>query len=282
MQRRAPAKINLYLHVTGKRADGYHQLETLVVFADLGDVLSVTPSESLTLTVTGAFADEAGSGAENLVLRAAEALRAATGIRAGAALVLEKNLPVGAGLGGGSADAAAALKLLMTHWAVILPQAQLMKIASALGADVPICLTGTPLIARGVGEEISLPASPLPELHLVLVYPRRPLATKDVFARYRIARQIATPALDFSSAEKFCMSLAQARNQLQPVAISLLPEVAEVLLALETAPQARLVRMTGSGSACFAITDDAQDAHHLAQYLTQRYPHWWVRAVRTA
>lgn len=282
MQRRAPAKINLYLHVTGKRADGYHQLETLVVFADVGDVLSVTPSESLTLTVTGAFADEAGSGAENLVLRTAEALRAATGIRAGAALVLEKNLPVGAGLGGGSADAAAALKLLMTHWAVILPETQLMKIALSLGADVPICLTGTPLIARGVGEEISLPASPLPELHLVLVYPRRPLATKDVFARYRIARQIATPALDFSSAEKFCMSLAQTRNQLQPVAISLLPEVAEVLLALETAPQARLVRMTGSGSACFAIADDAQDAHHLAKYLTQRYPHWWVRAVRTA
>jgi 4-diphosphocytidyl-2-C-methyl-D-erythritol kinase len=282
MQRTAPAKINLYLHITGKRADGYHQLETLVVFADAGDVLRVTPSESLTLTVTGEFSAEAGSGAENLVLRAAEALRAATGIRAGAALALEKNLPVGAGLGGGSADAAAALKLLMNHWAVILPEAQLMKIASALGADVPICLAGAPLIARGAGEEISLPAAPLPELSLVLVYPRTPLATKDVFARYRMERQIATPALDFSSAEKFRMSLAPARNQLQPVAISLLPEVAEVLLALETAPQARLVRMTGSGSACFAITDDAENAHHLAQYLTQRYPHWWVRAIRTA
>jgi 4-diphosphocytidyl-2-C-methyl-D-erythritol kinase len=279
MQLTAAAKINLYLHITGKRADGYHQLETLAIFTDFGDLLRVTPSESLTLTVNGEFAADAGTGEDNLVLRAAEALRQEAGIRAGAALILEKNIPVGAGLGGGSADAAAALKLLMRHWAVILPEAQIMALAQRLGADVPMCLVGKPLIARGVGEQITPLAAPLPPLHIVLVYPRRPLATQHVFARYRMERQIATPVLNPASAEHIYASLSPTCNQLQPVAITLLPEVAEVLRALETAPGARCVRMTGSGSACFALTDTAEDAESLARAIRRGYPDWWVRAT---
>jgi 4-diphosphocytidyl-2-C-methyl-D-erythritol kinase len=281
MQQHAPAKLNLSLHVTGKRADGYHLLESLVVFTQFGDVLRATPAETLRLTVTGEFAADVGADAENLVLKAAHALRRAANVTSGAALTLEKNIPVGAGLGGGSADAAATLKLLMKHWAVILPNPRLNALALALGADVPMCLASRPLIARGIGEEITPLAAKLPPLPLVLVYPRVPIATADIFAQYALETPPVTPALDMTTAETLMDGLVGTRNQLQRTAVMLTPEVAEVLLALNTALQARFVRMTGSGSACFAITEDKPAAERLARDLRAQYPHWWVLATET-
>lgn len=279
MYQHAPAKLNLSLHVTGKRADGYHLLESLVVFTQFGDVLRVTPAETLSLTITGEFAADIGPNTGNLVLKAAHALRIAANVTSGAALVLEKNIPVGAGLGGGSADAAATLILLMKHWGVIVPAATLQALALRLGADVPMCLLSHPLIARGIGEDITPLPLKLPPLPLVLVYPRVPIATAELFAHHTLETPPATPRLDTTTAETLLESLAGTRNQLQRTAVILTPEVAEVLLVLNTALQARFVRMTGSGSACFAITDDKAAAERLAREIHSQYPHWWVRAT---
>lgn len=279
MYQHAPAKLNLSLHVIGKRADGYHLLESLVVFTQFGDVLRVTPAETLSLTITGEFAADIGPITGNLVLKAAHALRIAANVTSGAALVLEKNIPVGAGLGGGSADAAATLKLLMKHWGVIVPAATLQALALRLGADVPMCLLSHPLMARGIGEDITPLPLKLPPLPLVLVYPRVPIATAELFAHHTLEAPPATPMLDTTNAETLLESLAGTRNQLQRTAVTLTPEVAEVLLVLNTALQARFVRMTGSGSACFAITDDKAAAERLAREIHSQYPHWWVRAT---
>lgn len=275
----ANAKLNLYLHILGKRADGYHLLESLVVFTDFGDSLRAEHGTGLSLVVDGEFADAAGNHDDNLVLRAARALQQACGITQGATLFLSKQIPVGAGLGGGSADAAAALRALCKLWAVIPSHEQLHAIAMSLGADVAMCLKNRPLMARGIGDEISPLSAPLPPLHLVLVYPRVHVATPSVYQRYRHEREIAAPAIDMAD---MVGSLAQSHNQLQRAAISVAPEVAEVLLALEGYPQAEMVRMCGSGSSCFALCASADAAAHLAEDITKRYPQWWVKATRAA
>lgn len=270
LTRAAPAKLNLTLHITGKRADGYHELESLVVFTDLQDVVRVQAADTLTLHVEGAFADASGDGENNLVMKAAHALQAASGCTRGAALTLSKHIPVGAGLGGGSADAAAALVLLSQLWQV---DADLPAIALTLGADVPMFLHAPqPLIARGIGEVLAALDVPLPPLQAVLVYPNKKLATVEVYRAYRHETRPAV-AVSFDS-------LAQSRNDLQRAAIALCPEVAEVLLALETMlPSPVLARMTGSGACCFALYHDAAMATLSAQALAARYPQWWVRTA---
>lgn len=262
MRAAAPAKLNLTLAITGRRADGYHELESMVMFTALADVVSVEPAPSLTLRVSGEFAADAGSGHDNLVLKAARLLQQQSGATAGAAIHLEKNIPVGGGLGGGSSDAAATLRLLNHLWQVNLDDAALLALAPQLGADVAMCLYGKPLIARGVGEQITLLQHAPYAGPVVLVHPRKPLLTKDVYAAYHATH--ASPS-------------HTPRNDLQRPAISLMPDIAEILLALETAPQTPiLARVTGSGACCFALYENEQSAVAVASALRRSHPEWWV------
>lgn len=278
----APAKLNLYLHILDRRDDGYHLLESLVVFAELADELSISPADTLQLTVTGEFAAEAGAGEENLVLRAAELLRRETACMQGAALTLTKNIPVGGGLGGGSSDAAAALRGLNRFWQLGLSQYDLRNLAATLGADVPMCLDAVPAIARGIGEDLTPLVGELPTLHAVLVHPRKPLLTKDVYGAFQRSTIIAQWNYDpRQSAINFLNSLEPTRNHLQRPAIEIESSVAEILLTLETLqPAPGLVRMTGSGACCFALYADAESAERAAAFVSREHPHWWVKRTK--
>ena len=256
----APAKINLFLHVTGKRADGYHLLDSLVVFAGIGDRLHAEPSDGLSLVVTGPFAAGLDAEGDNLVLRAARALADAAGIAPNAALRLEKNLPVASGIGGGSADAAAALRLLSRLWSVALDPASMHRIAERLGADVPVCLAGHPTRMRGVGEQLD-PAPALPAYGMVLVNPGVALGTADVFRARRAA--FSAPAElpgKWNSAAAMATGLRGLTNDLQPPAIALRPIVGHVLAALTARPGCLLSRMSGSGATCFGLFPDPEQA----------------------
>jgi 4-diphosphocytidyl-2-C-methyl-D-erythritol kinase len=277
---RAPAKINLFLHVLGRRADGYHTIETLVAFTELADELTITPSAELSLAVTGDFAADAGGGDANLVMRAAQALRDATGTQQGAALSLTKHIPVGGGLGGGSADAAAALRGLNRFWSLGLNQRELQTIAATLGADVPMCLQSVPAIARGIGEDLVPLLWPLPTLYAVLVHPRVPLLTKDVYAAFEVPTQAPAWQEATSDAATFLVSLAPTRNHLQRAAIRVSGHVAELLLTLETLqPTPPFVRMTGSGACCYALFTSRNDADKAAKTMRKQQPHWWMQVT---
>lgn len=279
----APAKVNLTLAITGRRADGYHTLSSLVVFADVGDRLRAAAAPTLTLAVTGPFAADCGDGADNLVMRAAQALRAHAGITTGAAITLEKNLPVGAGLGGGSADAAAALRLLMGLWSCALPAAEQLRIAVALGADVAVCLASRPALMEGIGERVTPLAAPAPPLHAVLVFPAAPLASGAVFAAYAAAEHASSTAVAIPAEAQNMYGpayLSAAANDLEETAITCSPAVAQALAALRAAqPSPWLVRMSGSGSCCFALYADAAQAQAASGEITNRKPQWWVRAT---
>jgi 4-diphosphocytidyl-2-C-methyl-D-erythritol kinase len=269
LQEGAPAKINLNLLITGRRPDGYHLLDSLVVFAGACDQLTVMPSDRLTLTVGGAFAGGLGSEADNLVLRAARALASAHGIQLGARLHLEKNLPVASGIGGGSSDAAAALRLLARLWGVGVP----ISIAASLGADVPVCLEARPCRMSGVGEILG-PAPEIPACGIALVNPGLPLATAQVFR----ARQgpFSPPAVlpqGWSDVADMAACLAGSGNDLEAAAIGLCPAIAEVLGALRRHRACRLARMSGSGATCFALFDTPAQARDAALALAQ--PRWW-------
>jgi len=283
IRRVAPAKINLNLHVLGRMANGYHALESLVVFAEFGDGLAVREAPSLTLAMNGEFADAAGGGQENLVLKAARALQQRAGLTRGAAFTLSKHIPVGAGLGGGSADAAAALRALNQLWELNWPREALHPIARELGADVAMCLASTPAIARGVGDELA-PLGPLPPCHVVLVHPRVLLLTEDVYRNinYNLLSNNNNDNLNYhtiqNSFAEMVSLLQQTRNDLQPAAIAVSASVAEVLLALETVlPAPSIVRMTGSGACCFGLYAEAADADKASRALKSAYPDWWVQ-----
>jgi 4-diphosphocytidyl-2-C-methyl-D-erythritol kinase len=249
----APAKVNLFLHVTGRRADGYHLLDSLAVFGPAADRLSAAPAESLTLTLSGPFGDSLAAEPDNLVLRAARALATEAGVTAGAALHLEKHLPVASGIGGGSADAAAALRLLNRLWGCGLDAAALARIAAPLGADIPVCVAPRPARMQGIGEEIS-PAPRLPGCGLLLVNPRVPVATPAVF-RARQGGFSAPAGLPeaWPDAGTMAADLARLTNDLEAPALSLCPVIGEVLGALRAAPGCLLARMSGSGATCFGI-----------------------------
>lgn len=279
----APAKVNLTLRVLDRRADGYHELESLVVFAAAGDCLAFTPGGELALTVEGPRAVHAGATADNLVLKAARALSTRVpGLRLGA-FHLEKTLPVAAGLGGGSADAAAALRLLAQANTLALDDARLYEAARATGADVPVCLDPRPRVMRGIGEKLSAPLS-LPQLAAVLVNPGVAVPTKDVFARWSPATE-PIAALDqaaLSAAQnldRLLPLLAAQPNDLEAPAIALAPVIADVLAALRTQSGCRLARMSGSGATCFALFSSTADAEASAKALATRQPNWWVCAT---
>ncbi len=268
----APAKVNLYLHVTGRRADGYHLLDSLAVFGPAQDLLRVAPADRLTLSLAGRFGPGLAAEPDNLVLRAARALATAAGVPAAAALVLEKELPIASGIGGGSADAAAALRALDALWGTALGAARLAALAAGLGADIPVCLASRPMRMQGVGE-VLLPAPRLPACGLLLANPGLPLATPAVFK----ARQGGfTPAAAlpdaWADAAAMARDLAALRNDLEQAAIGLCPAVAEVLAALRALPGCLLARMSGSGATCFALFADAAGARAAAAALPGG---WW-------
>lgn len=268
----APAKVNLYLHVVGRRADGYHLIDSLVAFADIGDRVAAAPAAALSLAVTGPEAAAlAGLGDDNLVLRAARLL----GPGRGAALTLDKQLPVAAGIGGGSSDAAAALRALAALWRLPLDGLDTL----ALGADVPACLAARPLWVGGVGEALE-PAGELPELAIVLANPRRALPTAAVFrARsgpFGAPGRFAMPR----DAAGLVAALGRCRNDLTEAAIALVPEIAAVLDALAALPGALLARMSGSGATCFALFAERAGAERAARRLAAEHPGWWVKAGR--
>lgn len=280
----APAKINLTLHCAAPRADGYHPLHSLVVFADWGDTLRAEPADTLSLSLEGPGADGLRDDPHNLVLKAAWALRAAADEPdLGARLVLEKHLPVAAGLGGGSADAAAALRLLNRLWALDFSLKQLAEIASVVGADVPACVWSRPLVMEGIGETVT-PLVAWPALHGVIVNPGVALSTADVFATFDAQEPASTLAANTrppvaGTPEAAFERIVEGQNDLESAAIGLAPIVGDVLKALDGLASARLARMSGSGASCFALFDNAKEAEAAADTLRARQPGWLVRPV---
>jgi 4-diphosphocytidyl-2-C-methyl-D-erythritol kinase len=276
---KAPAKVNLTLRVLGRRADGYHDIESLVAFAGGGDGLTFTPGVPLTLAVSGPTAPAAGEVADNLVLKAARAL---AGQVAGLALgrfALSKRLPVAAGLGGGSADAAAALRLLARANGVALGDPRLMQAARATGADVPVCLDPRARLMRGIGDVLSAPLD-LPPLPSLLVNPGVAVATREVFAALNLAPVVRTgSAAAPAGTAALLAEIAAGRNDLEAPAIELAPAIAEVLAVLRRLPGCRLARMSGSGATCFALFESSAAASAAARTLRAGYPSWWVRAT---
>jgi 4-diphosphocytidyl-2-C-methyl-D-erythritol kinase len=275
---RARAKLNLDLHIVGRRADGYHELESLVVFADAGDVITVSPAAHLRLDVTGEFAADVPVDARNLVWHAAEQFAAVMGCRADVAISLEKILPVASGIGGGSADAAATLRSLAALWAVDQGDARLAQVAASLGADVPACLALRPCLMSGIGERLHTNIA-VPELGVVLANPRIPLHTPEVFARRVGAFSRHASFSDKSyDAREFAALLRDRRNDLTPAAVSLVPAIAAIIAAMEALPDCLLARMSGSGATAFGLFADARMAALRARELAASRPEWWIIA----
>ena len=275
----AAAKVNLYLHVLGRRADGYHLVDSLVAFVDIGDHITAEPAAALSLEVNGPEA--AGLRpvrADNLVLQAARLLADRTGIAAGAALRLKKNLPVAGGLGGGSSDAAAVLLALRKLWQVSISDEALRELGAGLGADVPACLYRDAVWVGGIGERLE-PAGALPEAGILLANPRQPLLTAAVFAaRHGPFGEAARFAPMPSDAASLAGALSLRRNDLTEAAIGRVPEIETVLVRLGGLPGARLPRMSGSGATCIALFDDRGAADTARARLAAAEPSWWCAA----
>jgi 4-diphosphocytidyl-2-C-methyl-D-erythritol kinase len=298
----APAKVNLTLRVLGRRPDGYHDLESLVVFARVGDALAFTPARTLALAVRGPTAAASGALDDNLVVKAARALaQTCAGLKLGH-FVLSKRLPVAAGLGGGSADAAAALRLLARANGMALDDPRVTEAARATGADVPVCLDARPRLMRGIGDVLSAPLE-LPRLAAVLVNPRVAVPTKMVFQALHRHPEVrggeaaeprritppppSSPASFEGLASRGCLRmteltamLAENGNDLEAPAISLQPVIAEVLAALRALPGCALARMSGSGATCFGLFETMRAATSAARTLRGDHPSWWIRATR--
>ncbi len=268
----APAKINLCLHVTGQRSDGYHLLDSLVVFAEIGDVITSRPMKGLSLSITGPEGDGLSAGADNLVLRAARLMGARD-----LALTLDKHLPVASGIGGGSSDAAACLRLLSRMMGVALPS---QKRVLALGADVPVCIAPQACRMQGIGEDLT-PLAPLPPLWMVLVNPRREVATPQVFRALDCRENAPLPAKlpVWSDAVVFCDWLSQQRNDLEAPAIRICPVIGQVLDVLGATEGCALARMSGSGATCFGLYADAVVAKDAAAAIGRAFPDWWCVAT---
>jgi 4-diphosphocytidyl-2-C-methyl-D-erythritol kinase len=278
----APAKVNLTLHVGRARGDGYHPLASLVVFADWGDTLTAEPAGSLTLTLTGPGGEALQAEPQNLVLKAAYALRAAAGkAELGAALTLDKHLPVAAGLGGGSADAAAALRLLNRIWDLGFSTKALAEIATVVGADIPACVHARPLLMTGIGERIA-PLVAWPALHGVIANPGVALSTGAVFTAFDAGEPAPLDPGGVPAAGDFEAALSVIKagtNDLQAPARTLEPKAGETIDALAGLPGARLARMSGSGASALALFESQDAARAGADTLVAAHPGWAVRAV---
>ena len=272
---RAPAKVNLTLHVLGRRADGFHDLDSLVAFAGVADRLVFTPGPDLALSVRGPTAPQAGADVDNLVLRAARHLAARVPHLETGHFALEKRLPVAAGVGGGSSDAAAALRLLAQHNALAPDDARVVDAARATGSDVPVCLDPRVRTMRGAGEMVGPPLA-MPKLYAVLVNPRVAVETAPVFKALGLApgTVLASETADLATVT-FDMIIA-GRNDLEAPAERVAPVIGEVLNALAALPGSRLARMSGSGATCFALFDTCHAAARGARLLRRDHPDWWI------
>jgi 4-diphosphocytidyl-2-C-methyl-D-erythritol kinase len=281
------AKVNLTLRVVGRRVDGHHDLESLVAFADCADRLTLTPGSTLNLTTTGPLAGDCGETADNLVFKAAQLLGERVSDLKVGDFTLDKVLPVAAGIGGGSADAAAALRLLALANGLAIDDPRLIEVAKLTGADVPVCLASRACVMTGVGETL-LPLS-LPKLPCVLANPRVPVATGEVFAALGlrsgellvgftdVIRATAWPEAG-ASIEDWVEVLAENSNDLEAPALRIAPVIGEVLAALNATNGAWLARMSGSGATCFAIYENTPEAQRAAQKIRLDHPQWWVHA----
>jgi 4-diphosphocytidyl-2-C-methyl-D-erythritol kinase len=280
---RAPAKINLTLHVLGRRADGYHDLESLVAFAATGDDLRLEPAGTLALEVSGPTAPLAGSDADNLVMKAARLLaERVDGLKVGT-FYLTKRLPVAAGIGGGSSDAAAALRLLARLNGLPLSHPALREAARLTGADVPVCLEPKARMMRGAGEELS-PGLNLPRLFAVLVNPRVLVETPSVFRALGLQpgeglSTTAHPALEAPSQDALFALLTEARNDLEAPALKIQPVIGEALGLMRGTEGCRLARMSGSGATVFGLYDDCDAAAKAGRQIRRLQPNWWVKAT---
>ncbi|MGR3343930.1 MAG: 4-(cytidine 5'-diphospho)-2-C-methyl-D-erythritol kinase [Paracoccaceae bacterium] len=265
----APAKINLTLHVTGQRADGYHLLDSLVVFADLGDVITAEPAEDTSFRVTGPAASGVPKGKKNLVLRAEQLM----GSDRGAELTLHKVLPAASGIGGGSSDAAATLRALSEMWGAPVPDADSLM---ALGADVPVCMNGQTARISGVGEYV-MPVS-VPNFHMVLVNPNVPLATSQVFDALQQKKNAAmqTELPQWQDASDFCNWLAAQRNDLERPARILVPVISAAISQISATAGCLLARMSGSGATCFGLYGSAATAKAASDAISDAHADWWV------
>ncbi len=274
----ARAKINLFLHVGDKRADGFHPLQSLAVFPEAGDMLRVEKAPSLSLGLEGPFAASLSGEGDNLVLRAAKALAPKFG--QGAKLTLTKNLPVASGIGGGSADAAAALRALSSLWDLNLSQDRLMAIAAELGSDIPVCVASEPRWMEGRGEILS-PLVSLPHLPMLLVNPNVPVPTKDVFGalQSRSGATMTLPPGRFRDMAGLLRFLDASKNDLEEPAKRIQPVIGEVLTALLALPGALFARMSGSGATCFALFPDDDCCQRAAKLLSAAHAGWWIAAT---
>ena len=273
-QEAASAKINLFLHVGERRGDGFHPLQSLAVFTEAGDVLRAEAAQQLSLTIDGPFAAGLASEGDNLVLRAARALGEEAGTLSGAALTLTKNLPVASGIGGGSADAAAALRALKQLWRV--ETGDLAEIAAGLGSDVPVCVPSAAAFMEGRGE-ILTPVT-VPRLAMLLVNPGVAVPTRDVFAglKSRSGAAMALPRGGFADAAALLQFLRGTQNDLEAPAKAIQPVIGEVLASLSGLPEVLLARMSGSGATCFALFADETVCRRGAERLQAAQGGWWV------
>jgi 4-diphosphocytidyl-2-C-methyl-D-erythritol kinase len=280
----APAKVNLFLHVGAPTPDGYHPVCSLMAFADVGDVVSARPGQG-SLTVRGPFGGGLGAEQDNLIFRAVRAFVAELGREMGElAFTLEKNLPVASGLGGGSSDAGAALRLIRDVFAPGFDDARLERVAASLGADGAACLWARPVIAEGRGELLS-PAPGFPAVDAVLVNPRVPVSTPAVYGALDASGafgDVARPLMPeaFESPQELAAWLATQRNDLEAPAIAVAPDVGAVLDTLRDEPEALLARVSGSGGTCFALCADDIAAETLAERIEAIAPSWWVERCR--
>lgn len=283
----ACAKVNLTLRVVGRRVDGYHDLESVVAFADCADRLTLNVGPDLTLVTSGPRAQDCGETADNLIIKAARLLgERVAGLKLGS-FALDKQLPVAAGIGGGSADAAAALRLLARANQIALDDQRVIEAAQLTGADVPVCLSSRACVMTGVGE--TLEPLDLPKMPGLLVNPRVPVATSEVFKALGlrsgellvgaadVIQALTWPEAD-ASFDDWLDTLAAGTNDLEAPAMRIQPVIGQVLSALRATAGVRLARMSGSGATCFAIFNDAQDAQRAAQSIERDHPSWWVHA----
>lgn len=278
----APAKINLALHVTGRRADGYHTLESFAVFTRFGDRITLEPCDRDAFSISGPYAPGVPTDETNLVLKARDALRAAFPSLATTpvAIRLEKNLPIASGIGGGSSDAAATLRGLVKFWELDVRSESLSGIGAALGADVPMCLAAQPLVARGTGDELA-PVAGVPSLGLVLVNPGVGVSTPAVFSALEKRDNAALPPLpDFFDFHTIRNWLETTRNDLENAAQSIEPSIGAAKAALRRA-DAGFVRMSGSGATCFGLFETGNVAKRAAAVIRSRHPQWFVAATRS-
>ncbi|MGO9006131.1 MAG: 4-(cytidine 5'-diphospho)-2-C-methyl-D-erythritol kinase [Beijerinckiaceae bacterium] len=284
LSERAPAKINLTLHVVGRRADGYHELESLVAFSRSGDSLSLRPGPDLAFSLEGPSAAASGDPGRNLVMKAARALAARVEALQLGAFHLVKRLPVAAGIGGGSSDAAAALRLLARLNGLCLDDERLMDAALACGADVPVCLAGRARMMSGIGDRLG-PLLTLPPLPALIVNPGQPLETKAVFARMNLQPGSETgfgphPRIESGlDIETLQAVLRKGRNDMEDVACVLAPIVSDVLAVLSAAPGCRLARMSGSGATCFALFSSCRGVVRAKKAILAAHKDWWVKAT---